>query len=149
MLVERVCTVLHTSGLPKTLWGEALVHVVWVKNRTASCVLDGKTPHKLLTGMKPKLNNLPVWGMRMWVHNNLSPKLDAKAKEGYWVGFDADSNAHWIYDKERRTLSVECNVSFKRRDSANSGSGTVGHRSRGRKERSLQTISAISTTKQR
>ena len=119
-LVERVCMVLHASGLPKTLWGEALAHVIWVKNHTASHILDGKMPHKLLTGMKPKLNNLPVWGTRVWVHDDLGPKLDARAKEGYWVGFDADSNAHWIYDC---TLSVECNISFERRDSANSGSG--------------------------
>ena len=71
--------VLHASGLPKMLWGEALAHIVWVKNHMASCVLDGKMSHELLTGMKPKLNNLPVWGMRVWVHDDSGPKLDARA----------------------------------------------------------------------
>ena len=33
-LVECMCTILHASGLLKTLWGEALLHVVWVKNRS-------------------------------------------------------------------------------------------------------------------
>ena len=57
----------------------------------------------------------------MWVHDDSDLKLDARAREGYWVGFDADSNTHQIYDKERRTLSVERNVSFERRDAADSG----------------------------
>ena len=35
-LVKRVRTILHASGLPKMLWGEALLHVVWVKNRSAT-----------------------------------------------------------------------------------------------------------------
>jgi transposase InsO family protein len=35
-LLEHVCTILHTSGLPKFLWGEAIVHAIYLKNRTST-----------------------------------------------------------------------------------------------------------------
>jgi hypothetical protein len=31
-LLECMRTMLHQSGLPKMLWGEALNHAVWLKN---------------------------------------------------------------------------------------------------------------------
>jgi hypothetical protein len=33
-LLEKVCAMLHKSQLPRSLWGEALMHAVYVKNRT-------------------------------------------------------------------------------------------------------------------
>jgi hypothetical protein len=49
-LAERVRAVLHASGLPKFLWGEAIAHAVYVKNRTATRVLNGKISYELLNG---------------------------------------------------------------------------------------------------
>ena len=31
-LIERVCAMIHVSGLPKNLWGEAIMHATWLKN---------------------------------------------------------------------------------------------------------------------
>jgi len=44
MIVEQVQALLHASGLPKFLWGEAACHVVWLMNRTSTKAVDGKTP---------------------------------------------------------------------------------------------------------
>jgi len=79
-LVEHVHTVLHVSRLPKTLWGEALLHVVWVKNRSATRALDGKTPYEMLYGKKPHLGDLPVWGSKCWVLDHSGSKLDDRCK---------------------------------------------------------------------
>ena len=49
---------LHASGLPKTLWGKALLHVVWVKNRSATQALDDKTPYEMLYGKKLLENDI-------------------------------------------------------------------------------------------
>ena len=46
---------LHASQLPKFLWGEAVKHAVWLKNRTSTRVLDGKTPYEIFYGTKPNL----------------------------------------------------------------------------------------------
>ena len=34
MLIKQVHAMMHTSSLPKSLWGEAVMHATWVKNRT-------------------------------------------------------------------------------------------------------------------
>ena len=56
MILERVRALLHASGLLKFLWGEAAHHVVWLKNRTPTKVLDGLTPYKVAFGRKPDLS---------------------------------------------------------------------------------------------
>ncbi len=48
--LKKVRAMLHTSGLPKNLWGEALKHTVWLKNRTSTRALNGKTLYKMLHG---------------------------------------------------------------------------------------------------
>jgi hypothetical protein len=67
---------LHASGLPKFLWAEAVVHAVYLKNRTSTRVLENKTPYEALHGKKPNLANLPEWGMKVWVHDDTGSKLD-------------------------------------------------------------------------
>jgi len=47
-LFEQICAFMHTSGLPKSLWGEALRHATWLKNQTAMHSLNSKTPFKAL-----------------------------------------------------------------------------------------------------
>lgn len=106
-LVERVRAMLHASGLPKNLWGEAIKHAVYMKNHTATHVLDGKTPYEMLYGKKPNLMDLPVWGTKVWVHDPRGTKLDVRAEEGKWVGFDAETGAHQIYFQARRTIAVK------------------------------------------
>ena len=49
-LLERIHALMYSSGLPRTLWGEALRHANWLKNRTATRALDGKTPFEALYG---------------------------------------------------------------------------------------------------
>ena len=45
VLLECTQAFLHSSTLPKFLWGEAVKHTVWLKNRTATRALpNGKTP---------------------------------------------------------------------------------------------------------
>ena len=79
MLMERICAVGHGNSLPQNLWGEALMHIIWVKNRSASHILNSKTPYELLTGKKPNLQDVPEWGACVWVHNANGSKLDRQA----------------------------------------------------------------------
>ena len=112
MLVEHVRMILHASGLPKNLWREALMHVVWVENRSATRSLDRKTPYEMLYGKKPDLENLPTWGVKCWVLDRTRSKLDNCAKESHWIGFDAESAAHRIYLPDQHTVAIERNVTF-------------------------------------
>ncbi|KAE9383015.1 hypothetical protein BT96DRAFT_767526, partial [Gymnopus androsaceus JB14] len=66
---------IHDSGLSKSLWGEAVTHAIWLKNRTPTRVLGGKTPFELVYGRKPDLGKLPVWGTKVYVHSRKGGKL--------------------------------------------------------------------------
>jgi hypothetical protein len=57
-IVEQICALLHSSGLPKTLWGEAAHHVVWLLNRISTKAVDGKTPYEAIFGKKPDLRHV-------------------------------------------------------------------------------------------
>jgi hypothetical protein len=111
-IVERTWALLHASGLPKYLWGEAIMHATWLKNRTATHTLDNKTPYEMLFKDKPNLENLPVWGSHVKVHSMTGSKLDMRAIEGRWVGFDRDSNGHQVYLPDTRRVAIERSVTF-------------------------------------
>jgi len=67
VIVERVRALLHASGLPKSLWGEAARHVVWLLNRTSTKAVKGNTPYEAVFGKKPDLSKVREWGERVWV----------------------------------------------------------------------------------
>ena len=115
-LVERVRAIMHASGLPKSLWGEAVMHATWVKNRTSTRRLGKKTPYEMLYKKKPSLENLPVWGCRVRVHDTSGLKLDMRARDGNWVGFDPESDGHRIYFPDCGTVGVKCSIAFKQHD---------------------------------
>ncbi|KAG1799621.1 uncharacterized protein BJ212DRAFT_1287918 [Suillus subaureus] len=56
---------MHTSGLPKFLWGEVIIHTIWLKNRHSTHSLDNKTPFEMLFKKKLDPSNLPVWGCQV------------------------------------------------------------------------------------
>jgi len=111
-LLERIRAFAHGSGLPKSIWGEALRHAVWLKNHTGTRALDGKTPFRALDGRPPDLSGLRVWGCRVWVHDPDRSKLDVRAREARWLGFDVDAKIHRVLWSGPGTVSVERNVYF-------------------------------------
>ena len=104
---------LHHSGLPKTLWGEAIHFAVWVKNRTSTRILGDTTQYERFHREEPNLAGLPEWSQLVWVHDASGSKLDARAIEGRWVGFDSESaHAHRVYWPGKNSISVEHNIKF-------------------------------------
>jgi len=80
-LLERIWAMLHAAQLPKGLWVEALIHVVWLKNQTSTKSLDKSTPYQALTGCKLDLAATREWGQKAWVHDPANSKLDGRARE--------------------------------------------------------------------
>ncbi|KAJ3991967.1 copia protein [Lentinula boryana] len=88
---------LHSSGLPRTLWAEAARHAVWVLNRTSTKSLDGKTPLEAATGKKPDLQDLREWGDKVWVRLEKGNKLGGRVREGQWIGVSEKKKGFRIY----------------------------------------------------
>ena len=73
---------LHANGMPKFLWGEAINHAVYLKNRTPTKALDEKTPYEVFYGVKPNLKGLLEFGSKVCVHKTDGTKLDGRAVAG-------------------------------------------------------------------
>ncbi|CDO71000.1 hypothetical protein BN946_scf184844.g4 [Trametes cinnabarina] len=111
-LVEHARALLFDAHLPKFLWGEAVLHACWLRNRTSGKNTPGTTPHEVATGEKPDLSNLPRFGAKCWILQQNIGKLDPKLKPGRWIGYSLESKGHKIYWPERRTVSIERDVRF-------------------------------------
>jgi hypothetical protein len=94
------------------LWGEALRQATWLKNRTATRALDGKTPFEALYGRPSDLSALHTWGTPVLVHNTSGSKLNVRAREARWLGLDVDVKAHRVYWPGMGNVTVERNVYF-------------------------------------
>jgi hypothetical protein len=112
-IVERICALLHSSGLPKNLWGEAARHVVWLMNQTTTKAIVGMTPFEAVFGQKPDLWDVCEWGEKVWVCVEKGNKLRGRVRKGRWVGIDdRTTNGFWIYWPDTRTVTVERNIHF-------------------------------------
>ena len=74
-ILEHLCALLHVSTQPKFLWGEAVHHIIWLKNRTSTKVLDGLTPYKVVFRQKPDLSRVQEWGSKMYAWKEQENKL--------------------------------------------------------------------------
>jgi Reverse transcriptase (RNA-dependent DNA polymerase)/gag-polypeptide of LTR copia-type len=115
-VLEKVRAMLHASGLPKFLWGEAVKHANYLRNRTSTKALDGKTPYEMKFGTKPNLAGLHEWGAKVWVHDKTGSKLEGRSRIGRWVGYEEASNAHRIYWPDKRKVTVERSIKFDEND---------------------------------
>jgi hypothetical protein len=97
-LLERARSMLAESGLPRSLWGEAIRTANYLRNRAP---VKGKplTPWELFVGRKPDVSHLRVWGAKAFVHipSQLRRKLDFKSEVGYLVGYAANSKGWRVW----------------------------------------------------
>jgi hypothetical protein len=111
---------LHASGLPRFLWGEAARHVVWLMNRILTRAVDGKTPYEASFGKKLDLHHVHEWGEKVWVRTEKGDKLGGCVTEGHWLGIDERSKGFRIYWPNKQTVSVKWNVHLDKRNTSGS-----------------------------
>ena len=84
------------ANLPKFLWAYAVMASAYIRNR---CFNDrlGKTPYEALSGFKPDVSNMQVFGSVCYAYVQDAKKLEARSKEGLFVGYDKRSPAYLVY----------------------------------------------------
>ena len=90
-------TLLFDSGLPLSLWGEALTLAGYTKNRMPHASLNNKSPHEVLTGEMSNLEYLQPFGSPAHVFTpeerpRVGGKLLARSAEGFLVGYGEQRN---------------------------------------------------------
>lgn len=98
---NRTRAVMHANNLPKNLWGEISTAIVYLKNRSPTSALDGRTPSEALNKKIPNLKRLRALGCEAYAHRpkeKCKGKLDARSTKGIFVGYDKNSPAYRIWD---------------------------------------------------
>lgn len=115
-------TLLVDSGLPKSLWGEALANVNYVRNRTPTSSNENfKTPFELLFGKLPDFNRLKIFGSIAFVLDKRvnKKKLDPKANPCIFVGYSYSSKAYRLLSlnlkevKEQVSVKIDETMNYK------------------------------------
>lgn len=116
-LVEKARAMIYESGLPKDLWGEAVMSSVFVTNRspTNALVVD-ETPAEMWYGEKPDLSGLRVFGCKAYSHipKHKRGKFDPKSKEYVMIGYAI--NGYRLWDPVNRKVHLSRDVIFDEAD---------------------------------
>jgi hypothetical protein len=112
LIIEKARCMRVQANLPADMWPEVVQTAAYLNNRTPKRRLGWKTPHEALTGLKPNLAHLHVYGCRAYPHNKHIPKLDKlrpRAHLGYLIGYESTNIFRiWIPSQQKiiRTRDV-------------------------------------------
>jgi hypothetical protein len=87
-------------------WGEAICTAVHYSSQLFLRPLHNKTPYELITGNKPNVMYLPVFGCKCMVKNKKERlgKFETRSIEGIFVGYAEDSHGCRYYKKSKDVL---------------------------------------------
>jgi hypothetical protein len=73
-----------------------------------------KTPYKLLTGNKPNVSYFRVFGSKCYVLQKRSKsfKFVPKVYQGFLLGYDSNSHAYRIFNKDSSCVETTCDMMF-------------------------------------
>jgi hypothetical protein len=101
---EKVRCLLYTGGLSVIFWSSALLHAVWLYNRTFHSALD-QSPYQAYTGRRPTVDGLLTFGTRV-THKKSRARTtaaDPNAHDGIFLGYRAtmDNIIYWDVNTQR------------------------------------------------
>ncbi|GBO07412.1 Retrovirus-related Pol polyprotein from transposon TNT 1-94 [Araneus ventricosus] len=97
-LIEMTRCLLSEANLPQRFWAEAAMTATYLQNRLPTKP-KRKTPYELWTNHKPNLSHIRVFGCKAYayIQKQKRGKLDSKAVEGIFLGYDYRSKGYRIY----------------------------------------------------
>ena len=111
ILFDAARAMLKERRLPRRFWGFAVLYAVYIRNRTVKNGRD-RTRHELFLGNQPSLKHCLPFGSKVIYHNH-DPhikKLDDRAFEGMFIGFDENNHAYKILDLESGKVKLSRDV---------------------------------------
>jgi hypothetical protein len=101
-LIEMIRTMLDEYKSSDRFWVEAVNTACHVTNRLYLHKLLKKTPYELLTGNKPNVSYFRVFGSKCYAIQNRSKssKFAPKVYEGLLLGYDSNSRAYRVFNKD-------------------------------------------------
>ena len=114
-IMDKAMAMLHAAGLSPGFWECAVDTAVHVYNRTPTRTLSWRTPYELWnSGQVPDVSYFRIFGCKVYMHvpNDKRRKLDAKAVEATFVGYESGAKGYRLWDKRTRSLKLSRDVNF-------------------------------------
>ena len=100
--------------MPKSFWAEALATATYLRNRSPTKAVEGKTPYEALYGVKPKVGHLRVFGCTAYAHVPTLEKLklDDKARKCIFLGYPTNRKGYRLYNQSSGRVIHSRDVQF-------------------------------------
>lgn len=116
-LTNTTRSLLLSSDLPRTLWGEAMQTAAHLINIRFKKSIE-TSPYFAFYSIKPSIDHLRVWGTPAYAltpsecRSSHLKKLGSKSKKLYLVGYTESDKIFRLYDKQNRKVERHTNVIF-------------------------------------
>ncbi|KAJ9535601.1 hypothetical protein OSB04_un001260 [Centaurea solstitialis] len=113
-LVEAARSMIAHSGVPLSLWAEAVSTACYTQNRTLIVKRTDKTAYEMVNKRKPNIKFFRVFGCVCYLLNNRDDlgKFDAKSDESIFIGYSHNSATYRVYSKRTRSIFESRYVDF-------------------------------------
>ena len=112
-ILDGTRALLIQSGLPPSFWLLAMDTVVYTINRTVRSIKRAVSAIEIVTGIKPILSHMRVFGCDAIVHQkHPDGKLDNKATPMIFVGYVSKRMAYKFFNPSTKTFVIERDAKF-------------------------------------
>ncbi|GAA5944055.1 hypothetical protein JCM1841_000350, partial [Sporobolomyces salmonicolor] len=104
-ILEGIRAMLLQAGADRSLWAEALLAFVFVKNRSPHATLNSKVPVAVRRGRPVRVDMPRVWGYGAWqTLSRTNSKLDARAVPLVFVDYEGATRAYHLPHSESQRI---------------------------------------------
>nr|GEW83521.1 retrovirus-related Pol polyprotein from transposon TNT 1-94 [Tanacetum cinerariifolium] len=113
-LTKTARTMLNDSVLSKHFWIEAVRIACYTPNISIIIKRHDKTPYEIFKERIPDISYFYVFGCPVFIHNHKDHlgKFDAKADDGYFLGYFFVSKAFRVFNTRRKQVEETYHVTF-------------------------------------
>jgi hypothetical protein len=113
-LIEFARTMLDEYKTSDHFWVEAINTACHAANRLYLHRLSKKTPYELLTDNKHNVSYFRIFGSKCYVllKRSKSSKFAPKVYKGFMLGYDSNSRAYHVFNKDFGCVKTTCDVVF-------------------------------------
>jgi hypothetical protein len=113
-ITEGARAMLYAAKLPKRLWSVAIKTMAYLRNRSPTRANDGRTPIEILTGGKPDLAHLRIFGspVSVAIPAEKRQKWDSRSRMGYMVGYEPYETGYLIWYPRTNRIEKARDVIF-------------------------------------
>jgi hypothetical protein len=119
---ESIKAVMNDQNLSVFLWGEAIMIVIYIQNKSPHHILKNMTPEEAFYGKNPSVEHLRIFGFHVYIHvpKDKTKKLEPSGKKGIFIGYSESSKSYRIYvsgqqkDEINRDVTFDERISFKK-----------------------------------